>query len=81
MKIVRGKVAFALVGVVLFIPTMLLTFAYLKEAAMNRCTSSATAEPDSQVTVEFNLGGLDWICHKRWTETGVLEDKHISLLP
>lgn len=81
MKIVRGKVAIALVGVILLIPVMGLSVVALTKAAMNRCTATPTSEPDSVVTVEFKLDSFDWICHKRWVDTGVLEEKHISFFP
>lgn len=86
MKIRRGKIAILLFVVGLVIPALVITAIQVKERAVNYCTRTPTAEPDSLVTVEFSDSPLGWVCHKTFVDIsgepiGETIDTRLPLIP
>ncbi|NDE88609.1 MAG: hypothetical protein EB055_01315 [Micrococcales bacterium] len=81
MKIVRGKLALAIVLILLSIPTYVFTSVWMTNRAFVRCASTPHSEPNSSVYVKFNLGEGTWVCYKTWEATGKTETENLGLIP
>ena len=68
MKIQKGKVAIALLVLVLLIPLSKGVGRMLEERAGNRCTATPTDSPDFSGSVDLNFDTLSWVCHREYTD-------------
>ena len=71
MKIQKGKIAIALLVLVLVFPAGKMVGSMLEERAMNRCTASPPGDPqglmDAEASVDLNWETLSWACEREYT--------------
>jgi hypothetical protein len=68
MKIQKGKIAIALLALVLVFPAGKMVGSMLEELAMNRCTATPTDSPNFSASVVLNFDTLSWVCHREYTD-------------
>jgi hypothetical protein len=72
MKIQKGKIAIALLVLILVFPAGKMVGSLLEERAKNRCTASTPGDPqasmDFSASVDLNFDTLSWVCHRDFTD-------------
>jgi hypothetical protein len=67
MKIQKGKVAIALLVLILMIPLSRFAGSVVEERAVNRCTATPGDSADFLAYVEFKWSSMSWACQREYT--------------
>ena len=67
MKIQKGKIAIALLALVLVFPAGKMVGGMLEERAMNLCTATPGDSPDFSALVELDWSTMSWACEREYT--------------
>jgi len=67
MKIQKGKIAIALLALVLVFPAGKMVGSMLEERAVNRCTSTPVDSANFLAYVDFNWSAMSWSCQREYT--------------
>jgi hypothetical protein len=72
MKIQKGKIAIALLVLILVFPAGKMVGSMLEERAMNRCAATPPGDSlslmDARASVDLNFDTLSWVCHREYTD-------------
>jgi hypothetical protein len=67
MKIQKGKIAIALLALVLVFPAGKMVGSMLEERAVNRCTATPVDSANFLAYVDFNWSSMSWGCQREYT--------------
>jgi hypothetical protein len=67
MKIQKGKIAIALLALVLVFPAGKMVGSMLEERAVNRCTATPVDSADFLAYVELDWSSMSWTCEREYT--------------
>jgi hypothetical protein len=86
MKIQKGKVAIALLVLILMIPLSRFAGSVVEERAVNRCTSTPGDSADFLAYVDFNWSSMSWTCQREYTneeggKNGLVSRESFPLIP
>ena len=86
MKIQKGKVAVALLVLVILIPLSRFAGSVVEERAVNRCTATPLDSADFLAYVDFNWSNMSWVCQREYTnelgeKNGIASRVSFPLIP